>query len=42
MHFHNKLFKSLDEVEEKLYTALALCQANNDGIKQIAKAYSFK
>lgn len=40
-HFHNKVFKSLDEVEDTLNAALAQCHRSADDIKRLAKGYSF-
>lgn len=40
-HFHNKIFNSLDEVEDTLNSALAQCHLNTNDIKQLAKGYLF-
>lgn len=40
-YFHNKIFSSLDEVENTLNTALAQCHANSSDIKRLANGYLF-
>jgi len=40
-HFHNKIFKSLDEVEKTLAIALAQCHRNAPAIQQLSKGYCF-
>lgn len=40
-HFHNKIFNSLDEVENTLSVALADCHQNPDAIKQISNDYLY-
>ena len=40
-YFHNKIFNSLDDVEDTLTTALAYCHNNFDAVIQLAKGYSF-
>ncbi len=40
-HFHNKIFNSLDEVEDTLNNALASCHANVEDIKRLAGGYLF-
>ena len=40
-YFHNKIFNSLDQVEDTLSIALANYHHNSDAIKQLAKGYSF-
>jgi hypothetical protein len=40
-YFHNKIFNSLDEVEETLITALGAYHHNPTSIKQLANGYSF-
>jgi len=40
-HFHNKIFNSLDEVENTLSTALASYHKNFDAVKQLAKGYMY-
>lgn len=40
-HFHNKIFNSLDEVENTLSVALADCHQNPDAIKQISNGYLY-
>ena len=41
-HFHNKIFNSLDEVEDTLNEALAICHNSKDGIKRLAQGYTFQ
>lgn len=40
-HFHNKIFNSLDEVENTLSEALAICHNNTSDIKKLAQGYAF-
>ncbi|MBN8789135.1 MAG: IS630 family transposase [Terrimonas sp.] len=40
-HFHNKIFNSLDQVEDTLSEALAYYHEHPTSIKQLANAYSF-
>jgi len=40
-HFHNKIFNSLDDVEDTLNKALASCDDNTDDIKRLAAGYTF-
>lgn len=40
-HFHNKIFNSLDDVENTLNTALAQCHDNRSDIKRLSNGYLF-
>jgi transposase len=40
-YFHNKIFNSLDEVEDTLTTALAQYHHNHTSIKQLSNGYLF-
>ena len=40
-HFHNKIFTSLDDVEDNLASALALYHNTPDSVRQLAKGYSY-
>lgn len=39
-HFHNRIFDSLDDVENSLEHALARCHSNPDEIRNLAKGYN--
>ena len=38
-HFHNKIFETLDEVENTLQTALQECHQNKDGIQRLSLGF---
>lgn len=38
-HFHNRIFNSLDDVEENLMTALAEWHANQPAVQQLSKGF---
>ena len=40
-YFHNRIFNSLDDVEDNLAIALAHYHHNPDSVKKLAKGYSF-
>jgi transposase len=40
-YFHNKIFNSLDDVEDNLANALAEYHKKPSAVKQLAKGYSF-
>lgn len=40
-HFHNKIFNSLDHVEDTLMAALAFYHNNSDLVKKLAHGYSY-
>jgi transposase len=40
-HFHNKIFNSLDHVEDTLAQALAQYHHSSDDVKKLAKGYSY-
>lgn len=40
-HFHNKIFNSLDQVEDTLSAALAACHNSPSDIKRLSQGYTF-